>query len=41
LSDFENAITEDTAVVSLIWVNNEMGVLFTVEKIGESLKESE
>ncbi len=35
LSDLENAITEDTAVVSLMWANNETGVLFPVEKIGE------
>ncbi|TRZ51334.1 aminotransferase class V-fold PLP-dependent enzyme [bacterium] len=37
LADLENAITEDTAVVSLMWANNEMGVLFPVEKIGESM----
>lgn len=41
LADVENAITKETAVVSLMWTNNETGVLFPVEKIGESLKESE
>jgi cysteine desulfurase len=35
LSDLENAITEYTVVVSLMWANNETGVLFPVEKIGE------
>jgi len=35
LADLENAITEDTAVVSLMWANNETGVLFPVkEKLG-------
>jgi cysteine desulfurase len=41
LADLENAITEETAVVSLMWANNETGVLFPVKEIGESLKESE
>jgi cysteine desulfurase len=35
LSDLENAITEQTAVVSLMWANNETGVLFPVEQIAE------
>lgn len=35
LSDLENAISERTAVVSLIWANNETGVLFPVKDIGE------
>jgi cysteine desulfurase len=35
LADLENAITEDTAVVSLMWANNETGVLFPVKEIGE------
>lgn len=34
LADLENAITEETAVVSLMWANNETGVLFPVEKLG-------
>jgi len=41
LAELENAITEDTAVVSLMWANNETGVLCPVKEIGESLKESE
>lgn len=35
LADLENAITEQTAVVSLMWANNETGVLFPVDKIAE------
>lgn len=35
LADLENAITDETAVVSLMWANNETGVLFPVGKIGE------
>ncbi len=35
LADLEAAITDQTAVVSLMWANNETGVLFPVERIGE------
>jgi cysteine desulfurase len=35
LADLETAITEQTAVVSLMWANNETGVLFPVERIAE------
>src|SRR5208282_4608781 len=35
LADLEAAITDETAVVSLMWANNETGVLFPVEKIAE------
>jgi cysteine desulfurase len=36
LADLENAITdEETAVVSLMWANNETGVLFPVKQIAE------
>jgi cysteine desulfurase len=35
LADLENAITDETAVVSLMWANNETGVLFPVHEIGE------
>jgi cysteine desulfurase len=35
LTDLENAITDDTAVVSLMWANNETGVLFPVKEIAE------
>ena len=33
LGDLENAITDETAVVSLMWANNETGVLFRVNEI--------
>jgi len=33
--DLENALNDQTAVVSLMWANNETGVLFPVEKIAE------
>ena len=35
LSDLEAALTDETAVVSLMWANNETGVLFPVERIAE------
>ncbi|MBK9138945.1 MAG: aminotransferase class V-fold PLP-dependent enzyme [Verrucomicrobia bacterium] len=35
LADLENAISDDTALVSLMWANNETGVLFPVERIAE------
>ena len=35
LADLEAAITDETAVVSLMWANNETGVLFPVERIAE------
>ncbi|PYP85881.1 MAG: cysteine desulfurase NifS [Blastocatellia bacterium AA13] len=35
LADVEEAITDETAVVSLMWANNETGVLFPVKHIGE------
>src|SRR5208283_2274742 len=35
LTDLEAAITDQTAVVSLMWANNETGVLFPVERIAE------
>jgi cysteine desulfurase len=35
LADLENAITDETAVVSLMWANNETGVLFPVQEIAE------
>ncbi len=38
LADVENAITDDTAVVSLMWANNETGVLFPVKEIAELCK---
>ncbi|HET7625847.1 MAG TPA: aminotransferase class V-fold PLP-dependent enzyme, partial [Verrucomicrobiae bacterium] len=35
LADLENAITEETAVVSLMWANNETGVLFSVQELAD------
>lgn len=35
LTDLEKAINEETAVVSLMWANNETGVLFPVDEIQE------
>jgi len=35
LSEFEAAIRPETALVSMMWANNETGVLFPVEKIAE------
>jgi cysteine desulfurase len=35
LVDLENAITDETAMVSLMWANNETGVLFPVKEIAE------
>lgn len=35
LADLENALTDDTAVVSLMWANNETGVLLPVKEIAE------
>jgi len=35
LAELENAITPQTAIVSVMWANNETGVLFPVEEIAE------
>jgi len=35
LADLESAITEETSLVSLMWANNETGVLFPVKEIVE------
>lgn len=35
LADLENALSDDTALVSLMWANNETGVLFPVEEIAQ------
>jgi len=39
LSELEAAIRPETAIVSLMWANNETGVLFPVEKIAEMCRE--
>jgi cysteine desulfurase len=33
LADLENAINDETAIVSLMWANNETGVLFPIKEI--------
>jgi cysteine desulfurase len=38
LADVENAIRDDTAIVSIMWANNETGVLFPVEQIATIVK---
>ena len=35
LADLENAITDETAVVSLMWANNETGVISPVQEMAE------
>jgi cysteine desulfurase len=35
LDQYERSLTPDTAIVSLMWANNETGVLFPVEKAAE------
>jgi cysteine desulfurase len=35
LDELENAIRPDTAIISVMWANNETGVLFPVEKIAQ------
>lgn len=39
LAELEKAIRPDTALVSIMWANNETGVLFPVEKIAEFCRE--
>ena len=34
LAELAAALTDDTAVVSIMWANNETGVIFPIEKIG-------
>jgi len=38
LSDVENAIRDDTGIVSIMWANNETGVLFPIEEIASLCK---
>ena len=39
LGELEHAITDETALVSIMWANNETGVTFPVEKIAEIVRE--
>lgn len=37
--EFEAALTDDTAIVSVMWANNETGVLFPIERMAQKVKE--
>jgi cysteine desulfurase len=39
LDYFYDSLTDDTAVVSLMWANNETGVIFPIEEISQKVKE--
>lgn len=39
IEEFRHALTPDTAIVSIMWANNETGVLFPVEELAEMAKE--
>ncbi|MEM5790258.1 MAG: cysteine desulfurase NifS, partial [Syntrophobacteraceae bacterium] len=39
MEQYRKALTPDTAIVSLMWANNETGVMFPVEKAAEMAKE--
>ena len=39
LDELRNAIDDDTAIVSVMWTNNETGVVFPIEEIGAIVKE--
>lgn len=39
LAEYEAALTDDTAIVSVMWANNETGVIFPVEKMAKMAKE--
>jgi len=38
LAELKEKITDDTALVSVMWANNETGVIFPVKEIGEIIK---
>jgi cysteine desulfurase len=38
LAELRAALTDDTALVSVMWANNETGVIFPVEQIGEIVR---
>lgn len=38
LAELEKAITDDTAIVSIMWANNETGVIFPIDKIAKIVK---
>lgn len=38
LEELRGALTDDTALVSIMWANNETGVIFPIEQIGEMVR---
>jgi cysteine desulfurase len=38
LDELRGALTDETALVSIMWANNETGVIFPIQKIGEIVK---
>lgn len=38
LEELESAVNEDTALVSVMWANNETGVIYPIKKISELIK---
>ena len=38
LAEYENALCDETVIVSVMWANNETGVIFPVEKMAEIAK---
>lgn len=39
LEDLRNSLTDATAIVSVMWANNETGIVFPIEQIGNIVKE--
>ena len=39
LAEYEAALSDDTAIVSVMWANNETGVIYPVEKMAKMAKE--
>ncbi len=39
LDEYAEALTEDTAIVSIMWANNETGVIFPIEQMAKMAKE--
>ncbi len=39
LAEYEKALTEDTAIVSVMWANNETGVIFPIAEMARMAKE--
>lgn len=38
LDELQNAVSQDTALVSCMWANNESGIIFPIEKISQIVK---